>query len=438
MPAFVLRRAGALVFAGLQLATAVPLYPQALSGFERGRALTMLSVVQDDIRKHYFDPAIGGVDLAAIFDTAKARIAHASRVEETLLAIAQATIEVNDHHTLFISPELAIRADYGWTMGFVGDTCRALSVAPGSDAGRQGVQPGDALLQIERFQPTRSNLVYIRYMISALFPRKNLRVVLEPPRGAPREMLLEAELHERRRTYDLTAGHDDIWDLLRDEENQADSLASRYREFGDTVLLWRLKQFLADKGTADDGLRKVRGHRALILDLRGNPGGAETTLLRLLNGFYPDSMNVATIRSRDQNRAIFITGSRERAYRGTLVVLVDSRSASASEAFARTIQLSGRGRVLGDRTAGALRRARGYVHEVGTQTVVLYGTSVTTDDVILPDGKSIENVGLTPDEVILPTGSDMAAGADPVLAHALSLAGVDRTPAQAGRLIWHK
>ncbi|MGH2822885.1 MAG: hypothetical protein ACRDLY_07695 [Thermoleophilaceae bacterium] len=66
MPAVVLRRAGALVFAGLQLAAAAPVYPQALSSFERSHALTMLSAVQDDIRKHYFNPAIGGVNLAAI------------------------------------------------------------------------------------------------------------------------------------------------------------------------------------------------------------------------------------------------------------------------------------------------------------------------------------------------------------------------------------
>ncbi len=411
---------------------------QTITGFERDRALTMLGLVHDDISKHYFDPAFGGADLAAIFDTAKARIGRATRVEETLLAIAQATLELNDGHTAFLPPSLAVRADYGWTMSMIGDSCRVMTVAPGSDADIQGVHPGDAVLEIERLHPARVNLHTIFYMLNLLSPRRSLHVTLAPPGAAPRELTLLAKIVGHRQTYDISGQSDDIWELIRQGQNEADSLASRYREFGDSVLVWKLHRFDADDHDVDVGLKRARGRQALILDLRGNPGGSVETMLRLLNGLYSDSTMVANVRGREVNKALFVKGSGARAFAGALLVLVDSRSASGSEAVSRVVQLSGRGRILGDRTAGALREALRYIHGAGTQSVALYGTSVTIADFILSDGKSIDGVGVPPDEMVLPSGAEMAAGADPVLARALALAGVTRTAAQAGQLMLEK
>ena len=68
-------------------------------------------------------------------------------------------------------------------------------------------------------------------------------------------------------------------------------------------------------------------------------------------------------------------------------------------------------------------QARGYGHEIGADINVYFGTQVTNADVIMSDGKSIEHVGLTPDELMLPTAADLATKRDPVLAHAVELAG---------------
>ena len=41
---------------------------------------------------------------------------------------------------------------------------------------------------------------------------------------------------------------------------------------------------------------------------------------------------------------------------------------------------------------------------------------------------------IEPDEIVLPRPLDLAAGRDPVLAHAIALAGVSITPEEAGLL----
>src|SRR6185369_8565262 len=130
-----------------------------------------------------------------------------------------------------------------------------------------------------------------------------------------------------------------------------------------------------------------------------------------------------------------------RGFKGKLIVLIDARSASASEIFARVIQLEKRGVVIGDRSMGAVMQSRPYQYEVGLETVSYYGASITNADVIMKDGKSLEHVGVTPDELMLPTAADLAANRDPVLARAAELLGLKLDPEAAVKLFpieWKK
>ncbi|MCA1592465.1 MAG: hypothetical protein LC754_07405, partial [Acidobacteria bacterium] len=121
--------------------------------------------------------------------------------------------------------------------------------------------------------------------------------------------------------------------------------------------------------------------------------------------------------------------------------IVDSESASAAELFARIMQLEKRGTVIGDHTSGKVMQSRYFGHQHGVDVVAFYGVSITDADVIMSDGKSLEQVGVTPDQVVLPKPTDIAAKRDPVLAHAASLVGVKLDPEKAGALFpveWRK
>ena len=102
-------------------------------------------------------------------------------------------------------------------------------------------------------------------------------------------------------------------------------------------------------------------------------------------------------------------------------VLVDSRSAGASEVLARVLQLTGRGVVVGDRTAGGAMHSLQREMSIGGQRPALYGVSVTDAALVMADGAPLEKVGVTPNELILPTPAQLAAGEDPVLARATAV-----------------
>jgi carboxyl-terminal processing protease len=186
---------------------------------------------------------------------------------------------------------------------------------------------------------------------------------------------------------------------------------------------------------------QVKGNGALILDLRGNPGGYIVTLERLAGYFTDHDVKIADRKGRKEMKPMLGKTRGKDIFTGKLIVLVDSKSASCSEMFARLIQLEKRGIVLGDVSAGAVMQSRFYGQEMGVNTIVMYGASITDADVIMTDGKSLEHTGVRPDELILPTAEDMAARRDPVLVRAAELLNVKLDPVKAGAMFpreWKK
>jgi carboxyl-terminal processing protease len=184
---------------------------------------------------------------------------------------------------------------------------------------------------------------------------------------------------------------------------------------------------------------KVASHQALILDLRGNGGGYELTLLRLLGHLLDHDAKLGDTQRRKGVTEVVVKSRGEKAYKGKIIVLVNSNSASSAELFARMIQLEKRGSVLGDRTAGAVMMARRFPHLVDepgmlTANVNAYVVSITVADFVMSDGRSLERHGVTPDELILPKPEDLAVRRDPALSRATEIAGFKLEPEKAGHL----
>jgi carboxyl-terminal processing protease len=428
----------ALLLAALPCATP-PVRAQSLS-LDRDRSRQMLETVKKDLREHYYDPTFRGMNLDERFKQADERIKTAGNRGQMFGIIAQLLTELEDSHTYFVPPGRAARSDYGWRMQIIGDKCYVTGVRPGSDAEAKGLKVGDLVLRAGGYEIVRDNLWKFQYLYNVLRPQAGIGVVVQSPGGAPRELELLAKVNKGKVLTDLTSGNE-IFNLIRKEENEAHFTRHRYHENLDGVMIWKMPQFDLTPEKVDDMMGKVRKHRALILDLRGNGGGYVVTLERLVSHFFDREIKIGDLKGRKEMKPFVAKPRGKDAYGGKLVVLTDSDSGSASELMARVVQLEKRGTVIGDRTAGAVMRSRGHPHEMGADIVIFYGVSITDADIRMTDGKSLEKVGVTPDEVLMPSAQDLAAGRDPVLAHAASLVGLKLDPEKAGALFpveWRK
>jgi C-terminal processing protease CtpA/Prc len=257
-------------------------------------------------------------------------------------------------------------------------------------------------------------------------PQAQQRLVVRKPDGTERTLDVASKV-ERVPVMQLTDAIDEAT-----SEDSADPDLDRAVEPG--IVIWRMRQF-RDVEEMGPFVAKARGAKALVLDLRGNGGGLLDGLKSLVGWTFDREIHVMTRVGRKGERRE-IAKPKSKPFLGKLVVLVDSRSASAAECFARIVQLEKRGIVIGDRSSGKVMVSEVFGHEFGaTGYETVYGASITVSDALMSDGARLEDVGVRPDELLVPTPADLAAGRDPVLARAVATLGGTLTPEAAGKLL---
>jgi len=161
----------------------------------------------------------------------------------------------------------------------------------------------------------------------------------------------------------------------------------------------RLVQF--GEKTSDDlevALQKLKheGMQALVLDLRGNPGGLLEQAVDVCSKFLPKGELVVTTeaRNRNQNSVHRAMGRGDELQKMPIVVLVNLGSASASEIVAGCLQDLKRAIILGEKTFG-----KGSVQSI---LPLSDGSALrlTTAKYYTPSHKVIHEEGITPDIVV--------------------------------------
>jgi len=416
--------AGVLLIVTLPATRALPQSAKV----DRDRGKDILDTLKTDIEENYYDRNFHGMDLNARFKAAREKIKTATTNSQVFSIIAQAIVDLNDSHTFFLPPDRVVGFDYGWRMQMIGETPYVVAVKPGSDADAKGLKVGEVVYSIDGYAPTRENLWKIEYSYYLLKPRTVVRVILENPDGSLRELEIKTKVVEP-----------DFRALFGQQKKSISLKEIQYYEQEEKLIICRIPTFVLQARDIDDIMKKVKGHNSLILDLRRNSGGYETALKRLIGYLFDHDVKIGDLVQRNGRKALVAKTVGDDVFKGPVIVLVDSKSASASELVARVLQLEKRATIIGDRTAGDVMRARMYGHTYvrGPEAAAFfsnYGISITGADIIMADGRGLEHVGVTPDELLLPKSSDLAASKDPVLSRAAAILGVKIDPKKAGAL----
>ncbi len=154
-----------------------------------------------------------------------------------------------------------------------------------------------------------------------------------------------------------------------------------------------ISEFVQDVGAkVEEGLQSLQeqGARAVVLDLRNDPGGLLDEAIRVASNFIDEGV-VVSIKQREGENRVFETDQNIQAVDLPMVVLVNGGSASASEIVSGAIKDYNRGKLIGTKTFG-----KGTV-----QTVIPLNDGsalrLTTARYYTPSGSFIHEKGINPD-----------------------------------------
>ena len=150
---------------------------------------------------------------------------------------------------------------------------------------------------------------------------------------------------------------------------------------------------------------KAQGMKALIIDLRWNPGGLLDEAVEVCGKFLPRGQLVVTTEGRDssQNATRRADGHGDELNGMPMVVLVNLGSASAAEIVTGCLQDLHRGIILGEKTFGKGSVQSIFPLEDGS------ALKLTTAKYYTPSHKVIHQHGITPDVEVPMTEEQEAA-----------------------------
>jgi carboxyl-terminal processing protease len=154
---------------------------------------------------------------------------------------------------------------------------------------------------------------------------------------------------------------------------------------------------------------------ALVVDLRGCPGGEVMSAIELAGDFLPAGALVVTATDGDGDETAYrARGGGGDPYPFPLFLLVDGSTASAAEVFAGALRAHGRAVVVGERTHG-----KGSAQTLVAALAEPSAHYATVAAFTLPNGEPIEGCGVRPDiEVPSASALDAALSAiGPLLSH---------------------
>ncbi|MBR6331113.1 MAG: S41 family peptidase [Bacteroidales bacterium] len=218
----------------------------------------------------------------------------------------------------------------GISFSVINDTIRISEVLSGGPSEKVGMLPGDKFLRIDGITATGDSA-------NNAFAFRHLR-------GKKGTMVI----------VDMLRGTDTLTFYIERDKIPIHSVEVYFME-DDTIGYIALQRFA--RNSVDEFQKAVKelqkqGMKALILDLRGNSGGFLDIACGLANEFLSQGKLIVYQEGRTRPRQDFRANRRGNFRKGSLIVLIDEQSASASEIVSGAVQDWDRGILIGRRTYG--------------------------------------------------------------------------------------
>src|SRR5712664_3906384 len=322
--------------------------------------------------------------------------------KDLIYSAIKGTLRGLDAHSSFLDPDSYKEMQVETTGSFGGlgieitlrdDVLTVVSPIEGTPAYRAGLQTGDRIVKIDGLSTKDMQL----------------SDAVKRMRGKPGTKVTITIAREG-------------WNEPKDFEIAREQIrvqSVRTQDLGGGIAYLRLRQFQEQSpGDMAAALEKAAktGMKALVLDLRGNPGGLLTAAVEVTEEFIDDGKLVVYTEGRVRNQNMRFAAHAKKGYsKMPMVILVNYGGAAASEIVAGALQDWGRAIIVGTRTFG----------KGSFQPIIPLsdgsGRRVATAKYYTPKGRSIDGTGLEPETIVAAgDAAGQATAADPQLQQALA------------------
>jgi carboxyl-terminal processing protease len=276
-----------------------------------------------------------------------------------------------DPHSVFFDPgqfnqlqqmETSTRKGFGTVVSVLPGRVVVLQTLPNTPSEKAGMSPGDEILAVNIYRLDRLDADQIIQLLSESKQKEAQLVVRRP-------------------------GNASLVELTLTPENMQTSSVERVFELRPGIGYIRVSAF--EEKTAreiHDGIEQLGGRnlKGLVLDLRNNPGGLMTAALETASFFLQPGQVILSAKGRNVAETVERVPADNKPYTFPVAVIVNSKTASASEIVSGALQDHDRATIAGEPSFG-----KGLVQSVFNLSEKT-GLALTTALYYIPSGRSIQ------------------------------------------------